>query len=507
MKKLELRFGEKMNVENVENEGKEEKQLKIEGYVNITNTPSDVILSEDGEPFTEKIEKGAFKKALDQQQNDINLLFEHDKAMILASTKNGSLELAEDEKGLFIKATLLKSKLSEHIYELISKNFLEGMSFGFICKEAEMDTDENGNVQRVVKNLQLIEVSIVQQPAYNDTTLSTRSKSFELKAESFNKYNNAKRNGENLNMKKVQTRSINKGKNFLVETRNMNKTTDDGGGSAIPVNVAEQIIERVAELSDVFQNSTRIDVSEGHVKVPFETVESGQVKAGIVVEGEQVTPQKFALKSKTLKHKRLTTAIQFTKQMENMSNVSLLKFVDNSLSRRIALGFDALAFNSAVAESEDTFCDGILTADGIVELEYDEHDLHDKIVEAVTNIPTATQNQLKVYVGKKAYASISLMKLTTGEFLVQNGIVNGILTQTILGLPLVVTDGVEGDEVVVMDPTAVTVSLNERDPLEIIHVTQDSAQALSGGHLAIINMYVDSAVTNSRGIVRLKKKA
>ena len=66
----------------------------IEGYVNKVEHLSKNLGFGDYQ-FYEKIEKGAFKRALERAES-IKLLYEHNSDKLLAGTKNGSLFLEED---------------------------------------------------------------------------------------------------------------------------------------------------------------------------------------------------------------------------------------------------------------------------------------------------------------------------------------------------------------------------------------------------------------------------
>ena len=127
----------------------------IEGYVNKVEHLSKNLGFGDYQ-FYEKIEKGAFKRALERAES-IKLLYEHNSDKLLAGTKNGSLFLEEDEIGLRIKAKIVDTTLGKDTYKLIKSGLIDSMSFGFIVRE-----------------LDLFEVSVVENPAYAQSTVSAR---------------------------------------------------------------------------------------------------------------------------------------------------------------------------------------------------------------------------------------------------------------------------------------------------------------------------------------------
>lgn len=145
----------------------------VEGYVNVTGSDSR-ILGNGNERFIEVIEKGAFKNALKNAKNDIDFLAEHNNKLILASTRNESLTLKEDKKGLYMKAVIANTSWGKDYFELIKSGILRNMSFGFKTLDDDWSIGENNVYKRVVKELELYEVSVVREPAYLESSISSR---------------------------------------------------------------------------------------------------------------------------------------------------------------------------------------------------------------------------------------------------------------------------------------------------------------------------------------------
>lgn len=122
--------------------------------------------------FVERICKGAFKKAIERNDN-IRLLLNHNWDKDLGGTKDGNLTLTEDNIGLHARA-IIKDK---DVIEKARNGSLVGWSFGFNDREVE-NSVEHGIPTRDVKDLDLFEVSILDRtktPAYEGTLLSVRS--------------------------------------------------------------------------------------------------------------------------------------------------------------------------------------------------------------------------------------------------------------------------------------------------------------------------------------------
>lgn len=145
--------------------------VEIDGYVNAVERKSRPLRSRIGQ-FMERICKGAFKKAIDRNDN-IRLLLNHDWNRDLGGTKEGTLELKEDNIGLHARAKIT----DKEVVKKARNGDLVGWSFGF--KDRDVDQhEENGMPTRDVKDMDLFEVSILDRsrtPAYDGTLVSVRS--------------------------------------------------------------------------------------------------------------------------------------------------------------------------------------------------------------------------------------------------------------------------------------------------------------------------------------------
>lgn len=149
--------------------------MVVSGYVNMTNTLSHELGFED--KFVEKIAPGAFGRALDRAEvtgEEIDFLAEHDDSLVLASTKNDSLQLREDETGLYMEAKIINTSTGRDYYEMIKSGIVTSMSFGFFAIEDEWDVVHRDLYERTVTELELFEVSAVRRPAYAASSISNR---------------------------------------------------------------------------------------------------------------------------------------------------------------------------------------------------------------------------------------------------------------------------------------------------------------------------------------------
>lgn len=150
----------------------------FDGYAAVFDTPSVRMAFpgvNGGRPFREVIHRGAFAKTLSEAPV-IRLLWQHDeKALPLASTRNGSLSLAEDERGLRVSGTLPDDEWGRPVRNAIADGRIVGMSFRFQKVLDKFSTDA-GEATRHLHEVRLVhEVSVTDSPAYPATTAAVRS--------------------------------------------------------------------------------------------------------------------------------------------------------------------------------------------------------------------------------------------------------------------------------------------------------------------------------------------
>ena len=98
------------------------------------------------------IVKGAFTKSL-QETPEVPLLWQHNMSKPIGL----SVELREDEKGLFIKGRIsIRTTLGKDVAVLLEDKVIKEMSIGFFSR----DSDVKGDV-RYIKEIELYEVSVV----------------------------------------------------------------------------------------------------------------------------------------------------------------------------------------------------------------------------------------------------------------------------------------------------------------------------------------------------------
>lgn len=165
----------KIVLQDLETRATESNEKIISGYINKFNTRSQYM------GFYEEVLPGAFDKTLADGHN-IYAMYNHNSDMILGSTRGGSLKLNVDNVGLHFELRINDNiSYAKDLYELVKSRDIEGCSFGFWVTVDEWTYTEDKIDLRIIKEVELIEVTITPFPAYLDSEASCRS--FELHKE------------------------------------------------------------------------------------------------------------------------------------------------------------------------------------------------------------------------------------------------------------------------------------------------------------------------------------
>lgn len=149
----------------------------FEGYAARWHDPADggteYRLSEN---LVERIKPGAFKRSLESGK-DVRALYNHDSSAVLGRTKAGTLTLVEDGKGLRFSIPF-DSNDPDHVKAMakVSNKSVAGASFEFTVR-SQGQKFERG--VRYLTDIDLKEITICGNPAYESTSVEARSKDVE----------------------------------------------------------------------------------------------------------------------------------------------------------------------------------------------------------------------------------------------------------------------------------------------------------------------------------------
>lgn len=148
----------------------ENDEMIIEGYFAVFNSNYEIWPG-----MSESIAPGAFKNAL---AGDIRALINHDTTLVLGRTAAKTLEVSEDERGLWGRIRINpKDSDAVNLYERVKRGDVSQCSIGFDIVAEETEFRDNGDIHWTIKEINpLYEVSCCTFPAYESTNIDARTR-------------------------------------------------------------------------------------------------------------------------------------------------------------------------------------------------------------------------------------------------------------------------------------------------------------------------------------------
>ena len=153
-----------------------EDEMIVEGYATTFNQPYE-LYSYGNYRYMEQVDPNAFEEC---DMDDVIMQYDH-AGRVYARTRNGTLKLEVDDRGLKITADLSKTDTARQLYQEIREGMTDRMSFGFIVGLDERTHIEDADagtctVMRTIKRFKkLYDVSAVSIPANDLTSISART--------------------------------------------------------------------------------------------------------------------------------------------------------------------------------------------------------------------------------------------------------------------------------------------------------------------------------------------
>lgn len=143
------------------------EEKRIEGYFAVFNSVYEITPD-----MTESVAEGAFSKTLD---GDVRALIDHETMYVLGRNQAGTLELREDDKGLWGSILINPNDQDAmNLYSRVERGDVNQCSFGFEILSEETDFRDDGTVHFTITEVRLHEVSVCTFPAYAETSVQAR---------------------------------------------------------------------------------------------------------------------------------------------------------------------------------------------------------------------------------------------------------------------------------------------------------------------------------------------
>lgn len=148
------------------------QSMTVEGYAALFNRETTIEIPWAGISWREQIAPGAFSKSVSEGR--VKALWNHDTGIILGAQENRSLNLREDNTGLWFEIKIPDTQAGRDAYTLIDGGFVRGMSFGFSVNKENVQEEKGKIPLRTIEDVTLYEVSATAFPAYPETSVASR---------------------------------------------------------------------------------------------------------------------------------------------------------------------------------------------------------------------------------------------------------------------------------------------------------------------------------------------
>ena len=147
-------------------------ELRIEGYFAVFNS-----IYQIWEGAEEMIAPGAFSNTL---ADDIRALIDHETMYVLGRNTAGTLELRQDERGLWGSVLINPNDQDAmNLYARVQRGDVSQCSIGFEIIREESEVFPDGKIRWTIEEIKLYEVSVCTFPAYSETSVKARKSDYE----------------------------------------------------------------------------------------------------------------------------------------------------------------------------------------------------------------------------------------------------------------------------------------------------------------------------------------
>lgn len=276
-------------------------------------------------------------------------------------------------------------------------------------------------------------------------------------------------------------------------------TTSDGK-AIIPVNIANEIIEHAESLSNIFGQARKFNSVSGELRIPRN---DSTDLAGFVGENEEVPSLRTKFDFVKLGQRRVGAAITITNQLVNDAGFDIVGFSIAELGKQAGRAVERAALKGT---SENDQFEGILSPKTLELANLNKVALpaeidYNSLVDIYNSIQPVYLDGSQWIMSRALFAEVSKLEDGNGHKYVQGAVVNGRLQQTILGLPVVVSDQLTKEDGIIFGKISEAYGILVKNEFKLQYVVGDTQQATNGTQLLVFDGYMDGNVINPEALV------
>lgn len=290
-----------------------------------------------------------------------------------------------------------------------------------------------------------------------------------------------------------------------LEERAQYVNTTNDGDVLIPEQIADEILRKMEEASPVFEQARKYPSINGTLKIAKENTDD---QAGFVGENEEIPSIALKFKHVTLTQKRVGAAVTLTQQLLNDSAMDLLSYSADLLARRTARAVEKSIFKGLGQEKGfvGILSNEVTDSEDLNKVKISANVTVDELADITGSLNPAYLDGAAFYMSREAFNGIRKLKDGTGDFLLQNGTVNGVIGSTILGFPVYVSDVLDKKDGIIFGNIGAAYGIMVKQGFSLKHVNGDTQQTLNGTQLLAFDGYMDGNVINPEAITLANTK-
>ena len=320
-------------------------------------------------------------------------------------------------------------------------------------------------------------------------------------ARSFEKKVEAKQTNEERSVEEAEERAFANYIRGTVEQRDDVNLTKAANGAVIPKSIAAKIIQKVYDISPIYQLATRYNV-KGELSIPYEDTSAGTITMAYADEFTELESTSTKTNSIQLNGFLAGVLTKISKSLVNNSDFNLVSFVVSKMAESIAkwIEKELLYGTNAKVAGLSTVTQGITTAAATAITS-------DEIIDLQESVPDAYQSNAIFIMNKTTRTAIRKLKDGQNNYLL-NKDANSRWGYTLFGKDVYTSDNMKaataGNVAIYYgDFSGLAVKLAEDVNIQVLHEKYATQHAI--GVVGWVEL--DSKVENAQKISKLTMKA
>ena len=286
-----------------------------------------------------------------------------------------------------------------------------------------------------------------------------------------------------------------------VEVRAGANWTKTDNGAVIPSTIVNKIIDKVNEISPVYELSTKYVVG-GTLNIPYYDGSEQDVSCAYAEEFAELEASAGKFKSIQLSGYLVGSLALVSRQLINNSNFPIVEYVVGKIAQKISLFIDKEIINGSSGHGE-----GLSKAENVVTAASSSVITPDELIDLQDTVPDAYQANSVWIMSKAARSAIRKLKDGDGNYLLNKDITTK-WGYTLFGKPVYITDAITGitagkAAVYYGDFSGLAVKIGENVSLQLLMEKYATQHAIG----AVAWFEFDSKIENQQKIAVLKMAA